>query len=815
MKNLPGIFRAVLCACALLILVAGSAAQNCVDVKGTGTATDPLYIVQQNPNCGVYANLPGQPPPQPAGTALSESDMKSLGSALVEATGGNETAAASAVADLAIAAITIGYPPAGAVLGIAKGLILSGASAPDPVGEAIKAINNKINEIQGDLNHLENEIRGVRTDLYLDENYNRQRAINNYEKSANDAYLLLKDTPTTLGKPLDTMVYDSEWASQQFIDDSDVWTWRDWHFLNGQQVDPLPKSFKTFPAFTVYSHALVTWMAVLEYVHRDNPKEITTNKDLVRKLLRHAAFLSVEPTFHEYDTTDSHTLPENLMRTIRCQGDCANYTCEDLQRHVILKAVDIPSQAGRDDKCIMLPHKPFTPTPKQIAEVQTRPLFGSAALARWLEWDNAPRIPDQFEFQCQNGLEAMTLLADRLVKLATTGSSQLGITQFSGRFANKYITPETLYAVKPNGELLLFHDVTTVDKDPPNAGSGDYWTTVSTPCGTSITLDQPRVNRVQVQANAGKVLRESEQSSRVQVQGNAGKVLRESQASNPNPRVTTRGGAIQSAALRENGTPAPIVTHKLDGPRLVGSGWQNFRQVIPAGGGSFYGVTADGTLMWYRHDGANDGTAKWTGPIRIASGWNVFKQIIAGGEGVLYGVGADGSLQWYRHTDYQDATHPTGTPAAPSTSTNRTRPSTIFRPSILPVQSVQGPRRVGTGWGNFVQVFSTGEGVIYGITADGRLMWYRHTGYLTGTPQWQGPKQVGSGWANMKRVVSPENGVIYAMPASGELLWYQHDGWADGTPKWQGPTKIAADWSNFSTVFTLMKNPTVPGSNVH
>jgi len=38
------------------------------------------------------------------------------------------------------------------------------------------------------------------------------------------------------------------------------------------------------------------------------------------------------------------------------------------------------------------------------------------------------------------------------------------------------------------------------------------------------------------------------------------------------------------------------------GPKKVGNGWI-FKDVIPAGGNSFYALTEDGKLIWYRHDG--------------------------------------------------------------------------------------------------------------------------------------------------------------------------------------------------------------------
>ena len=35
--------------------------------------------------------------------------------------------------------------------------------------------------------------------------------------------------------------------------------------------------------------------------------------------------------------------------------------------------------------------------------------------------------------------------------------------------------------------------------------------------------------------------------------------------------------------------------------RTLATGWQNFRQIIPAGGGVILAITQEGKLLWYRH----------------------------------------------------------------------------------------------------------------------------------------------------------------------------------------------------------------------
>src|ERR1700676_1472681 len=114
-----------------------------------------------------------------------------------------------------------------------------------------------------------------------------------------------------------------------------------------------------------------------------------------------------------------------------------------------------------------------------------------------------------------------------------------------------------------------------------------------------------------------------------------------------------------------------------------------------------------------------------------------------------------------------------------------------------------GGKKVGTGWA-FKQVFSGGDGVIYAITPGGDLLWYRHDGRGDGSFRWAASegKKVGSGW-NFEQVFSGGGGVIYAITESGDLLWYRHDGRDDGSFRWAAPEgkKVGTGW-NFPQVFS-------------
>ena len=55
---------------------------------------------------------------------------------------------------------------------------------------------------------------------------------------------------------------------------------------------------------------------------------------------------------------------------------------------------------------------------------------------------------------------------------------------------------------------------------------------------------------------------------------------------------------------------------------------------------------------------------------------------------------------------------------------------------------------MGNGW-SFARIVAGGEGVLYGIDANGDLLWYRHTGDRIGVLSWLGPEELSSGWSGL------------------------------------------------------------------
>ncbi len=233
-------------------------------------------------------------------------------------------------------------------------------------------------------------------------------------------------------------------------------------------------------------------------------------------------------------------------------------------------------------------------------------------------------------------------------------------------------------------------------------------------------------------------------------------------------------------------------TSEWQGPRDITTGLTNLKQAFGAGdNGVFYTVALNGDLKEFRHtftDTAGEFASKGTDvPRNIGNGWANFRHVFSAGEHTIYAVAQDGTVKWYRYKP----------------------------PFLVSDKPWEGPKDIAYGWENFKSVFSAGNGIIYAITSDGRLLWHKHNFYQYGVgsegqggqgePAWEGPRQVGTGWQNFRQVFSAGEGTIYAVTNEGKLLWYQHQGYRNGSPIWLGPREIAGSgWQNFDHAFALL-----------
>jgi hypothetical protein len=185
-----------------------------------------------------------------------------------------------------------------------------------------------------------------------------------------------------------------------------------------------------------------------------------------------------------------------------------------------------------------------------------------------------------------------------------------------------------------------------------------------------------------------------------------------------------------------------------NGPVTVGSGFGGYKQVFGGGDGVIYAIQNDGTLVWYRHAGFATGSGSVSAPKPINAGWGQFKRVFSAGQGVIYGIQPDGTLLWYRHQDYLTGDSnpvPAATPPAAASGTtitsDRLPASKAGRvvggkariAETIATAHFDGPTTVGSGWADFVQVLGAGDGVVLALQSDGKLQWYKHDDYLTGT----------------------------------------------------------------------------------
>lgn len=238
-------------------------------------------------------------------------------------------------------------------------------------------------------------------------------------------------------------------------------------------------------------------------------------------------------------------------------------------------------------------------------------------------------------------------------------------------------------------------------------------------------------------------------------------------------------------------------SYSWNGARQVGRDWV-FDQIVPGSSGRLYAVEGDGDLLWYDHLGWARGTFNWAGPRDVGDGWRIptfnpsprdFLGIFCDtrngsnsffalqARSIIYAVRLDGTLEWYRHDGANDGA---------SSWANGGQPKTV-----------------GTGWvAGYHRVFSGCNGIIYLIADDGTLNWYKHKGYLDGTPDWEEPREVGNGWNNFHNVFSIGGGIIYAVDRDGTLWWYKHKGYQNGTSDWEERKKVGDGWNanGFSVV---------------
>lgn len=771
----------------------------------------PPALSQENP----YPPLPGEP------VAPSSQDTRYLSpeeaaNAAYDFAKQAQNPDTDKLVDTTIGVISTAYPPAGVALGFAWGLVKTGRASADPVGDAIKLINTRLGQLTSRVDDLDHQINALQDFTFKQANINRMRELKDRRERLQILIGKLAMRPTEQSRK-DDIALEAQALVNRYLDEADeerdLWTWNDRLHVYSDPQHPgkltgklLPAAFKPVPTLEFYVATLAFFMTAIEYQSNGNRQKVidTYGPDL----MRHASLLSVRPYWRKFDEppTNDH-LPEWLMAGVTCEmGPVSKYSengqcswassCTDqfaLKYRAPVASGGYRAAANPNTLCTLDLREPpkIDDARRNTARLPANLVYGTAALATV---ERKPFVAEEEELQRNWGLEAMTVMADEAMRLAKYGTVR---EQLIGRFDMTTWSKQYLYAVNPVGELLWQADLIGEDRNgSPAQGSGvsDRITAtgrIGSPRSIPPALATPNSSGPAATANLHLPV--------------AGAVDRNSRLAATNSHPSGVSVAQPQAAKW---------VHQWEGPKTVDTGWQNFVDVFPAGYGatssttygfSLFGLTTDGTLKWYRHDGFANGTAKWAAPVDVGTGWNSFKKVFAGGDGVMYAIDDSGNLRWYRYQDVLNAKRP---------------------------PHWAGPLTVASGWSNVIDAFSGGNGVIYTVKPDGSLVWWRHVSYQNGIDsprptapgatalgrvgaRWEGPKVVGSGWQNFRKIFSPGDGFIYAVNGAGELFWYYHQGFKDGSANWQGPVKISSDWSDKRVTFPLMWGAPQPTSAIH
>ncbi|MEV6103435.1 tachylectin-related carbohydrate-binding protein [Streptomyces sp. NPDC051940] len=172
---------------------------------------------------------------------------------------------------------------------------------------------------------------------------------------------------------------------------------------------------------------------------------------------------------------------------------------------------------------------------------------------------------------------------------------------------------------------------------------------------------------------------------------------------------------------------------------------------------SNYHVDSNGKLRRWSNSAPLTGGNAWS-QVVISPTWTAARTI-SGGNGVIFTITETGDLVWHHDNKYDGSGEADWDPNSGSV--------------------------IGTGWSSFTTVVGGGDGVIYAVSQDGKLYWYRYLG-STGQFSWANDGrgvQIGAGW-NGLRIAASGNGVLYTVPEGGQLRWYRHLDPLGGRPGW-------------------------------
>jgi hypothetical protein len=233
------------------------------------------------------------------------------------------------------------------------------------------------------------------------------------------------------------------------------------------------------------------------------------------------------------------------------------------------------------------------------------------------------------------------------------------------------------------------------------------------------------------------------------------------------------------------GEPSP-----LDGPIVLGTGWDRYKFVFPGGGSTIYAITTDGLLLKFKD--RTSGSTGLSNPSTVGHGWNSFQVVFGGGPRVIYAIDSLGTLVWYK-----DLAGPFV--LASNWASNATTPP------------LGGPfMGLSDAWINS-KMFSLGGGVIYRLNQNGQLLKYRHNPDIDpriSTSTLDGPRLPGPSrdWGRFEHLFGSSDDVIYGRLGDGTLNWHTDTSW-DG--KISPATQVESRRARYLAMFGSLSAPPV------
>lgn len=497
--------------------------------------------------------------------------------------------------DAYVTVMTMAYPPAGAALKAAKGMMsaLGWFDSPDLVAAALKVINQRLSDLETRMDALEKQVEQIKNELFRTQNLARIRQLRNHRRALQGVLVRLQQKPTDKSTKV-ALANDAQVVAEEFLVDMDLWMWSDlslkthrWDNQTVREGQMIPPDFKPLPAMEYYTLALATWVATMEYAGEGNTAFVKSTYG--GELQKHIDFLSVRPGWNKITGTPE-TLPEHVKKRVNGMfvpssypeaGAChiSEYTRDGIARQILYRR-SLQTQGGAvDEMCNVPPGLSSYPS------------------------------SDEEDLERAYGTEVMGYLAEILTRLKNTGTVK---EQFIGTFAppGPSVQPSFLYAVKPDGRLTWFrHDGAAQGLGANQSGA---WIGGQPASGTGWG------DFKQVAPGGGNVVY----------------------------AVTHEGNLLW---YRHNGFNTGART-EWEGAKDVGAGWNIHKHVFGGGGrGILYAMTPEGKLRWHKHTGYADGTREWEASKEIGTGWGNFKHVFSAGDGIIYAVTLEGKLLWYQH----------------------------------------------------------------------------------------------------------------------------------------------------------------------